>query len=121
MSGLNDGLNLAFTPVARMTSASGSVGTTAEKAGGTASDGESTTRYAGRVIVLTNTHATQDLAWGIEDSGAGSSTITASGATTDGCILLPEQSITIPVRNDKELWVVGSSASTTYNVAVLGR
>ena len=84
------------------------LGTTAVKA-------TTATPVLGKItkIQITNTHATQLVAWTLEDAAATASTVVATeGNALCGSIVPPGQSIFFSIPSSATVWVVGSAAST---------
>lgn len=72
-----------------------------------------------RKVRLKNTHASQDLAWAVVVNGASAPTFTASGASTDGCLLSAGEVMEFAIPANLSIYVVGSAASTSYNVLIV--
>lgn len=69
---------------------------------------------------LINLHATNNVAWAVVPRNATAPTITASatGTATDAVILTPAQLFEmINVEDNMDLYVVGSAASTVYQLS----
>lgn len=70
-----------------------------------------------RVQISNLTTATNRLAWQIVDSGATAPVISADPASaTPGSIINPNKDIFIMIGNNKDLYIVGSAASTVFCV-----
>jgi hypothetical protein len=111
---IQDNLNRAFAPLAStLVTTSASVGTSAAKVitGAEGSVG------AAKMVRLKNLHGTQSLAFTRVYVGDTAPTVTASASSTDGIVLGPGEVEAFALRGDQDLYVVGSAATTTYNLA----
>lgn len=78
-----------------------------------------TDRSHTRKVRLYNTHGSNDLAWTIVDVGASAPTITADGSSTDGTLVRAGDIAEISFGAHQSLYIVGSAASTSYNLLIV--
>jgi uncharacterized heparinase superfamily protein len=111
---IQDNVNRAFAPLdGRLSSASGTVGTTAAKIV-TGAVANSTSGVMVRVLNL-STDKNVALKGTAVDASVG--TVTATGASTDGIVLSPGQELVFNLRGDRDLYIVGSDTGAAYNLA----